>query len=603
MREVTLAEFLDLILPGDSLDDDELLDIAQGSDYREWLGKYCDASREPGRYHPYAMLTNYTLDEVNRRHDEKLPANRIHVQFCRNDPVYIDGSDSLRKPDGGVAEKSMLQSRPPRNPAKCVSKGPTEDRFFWAELFGFLEFKFGKGRVKEAFQQLLNILEERTKRSASPSRPTRPVPKRRSRAAMRSGPSTTQSGTSISSSSNSGVATSDAQRPKGRRKSGPKSSMEPPAGLSSMQTRSSTRIGNAQPAIVHGRSNNGNPPATPSSSSRTSTHPVLDATARVNSRTSSKRSSATAMLPSSDAPATKRPKTDNDEGPDAWNYKKHESSMVQCASYALELLSYGGWRSHVLGALITDEKLELLYFNHSAIIKSEAVDFVANPLLFVKIVAGLCRLSREQWGFHPLMKQPPGFLNTTARNDEYLKIEARGLSNTIYENITLTLGKGLELCIQDTISIQHCLIGRGTCVVRAKVVKVPRDCEEFKDILPYEGQVVVVKLSWPSASRESEAKIVGEARAIAIKTGETWVLKHLPNILYSEDYQSEGADGESTVQQRLAKKFSKADDNGDRYEERVLRIIVEDELLPIDRELKDGCRDLYNVFYDVYKCE
>ena len=35
--------------------------------------------------------------------------------------------------------------------------------------------------------------------------------------------------------------------------------------------------------------------------------------------------------------------------------------MLQCASYALEILSHGGLRSHVIGALVTNDSIELLY--------------------------------------------------------------------------------------------------------------------------------------------------------------------------------------------------------------------------------------------------
>ena len=35
--------------------------------------------------------------------------------------------------------------------------------------------------------------------------------------------------------------------------------------------------------------------------------------------------------------------------------------MLQCASYALEILSHGGLWSHVIGALVTNDSIELLY--------------------------------------------------------------------------------------------------------------------------------------------------------------------------------------------------------------------------------------------------
>src|SRR6266436_2687044 len=43
-------------------------------------------------------------------------------------------------------------------------------------------------------------------------------------------------------------------------------------------------------------------------------------------------------------------------------------SMLQCASYALEMLSHGGLRSHVMSALVTDDTIILVYYDRSIII-------------------------------------------------------------------------------------------------------------------------------------------------------------------------------------------------------------------------------------------
>ena len=44
--------------------------------------------------------------------------------------------------------------------------------------------------------------------------------------------------------------------------------------------------------------------------------------------------------------------------------------MLQCAGYALEMLSHGGLCSHVIGALVTDDTIQLLYYDRSIIIVS-----------------------------------------------------------------------------------------------------------------------------------------------------------------------------------------------------------------------------------------
>jgi hypothetical protein len=51
-------------------------------------------------------------------------------------------------------------------------------------------------------------------------------------------------------------------------------------------------------------------------------------------------------------------------------------SMLQCASYALKMLSHGGLRSHVISALVTDVIIQLLYYDHLIIIVSQPVNFL-----------------------------------------------------------------------------------------------------------------------------------------------------------------------------------------------------------------------------------
>jgi len=70
--------------------------------------------------------------------------------------------------------------------------------------------------------------------------------------------------------------------------------------------------------------------------------------------------------------------------------------LVRCASYALEMLSHGGLRSHVFGALITDNTLELLYYDRSLPVQSEPVCFLENPAALVAFLYCMQQLNR--WG-------------------------------------------------------------------------------------------------------------------------------------------------------------------------------------------------------------
>ncbi|KAF8877714.1 hypothetical protein BD779DRAFT_1475111, partial [Infundibulicybe gibba] len=78
------------------------------------------------------------------------------------------------------------------------------------------------------------------------------------------------------------------------------------------------------------------------------------------------------------------------------------AAETQCASYALELLSHGGLRTHVIGALITDDQIELLYYDRSITMKSYALNFLDRPREFVAWIAGWC-LDTVGWGLDPAL--------------------------------------------------------------------------------------------------------------------------------------------------------------------------------------------------------
>ncbi|THH28122.1 hypothetical protein EUX98_g6075 [Antrodiella citrinella] len=297
-----------------------------------------------------------------------------------------------------------------------------------------------------------------------------------------------------------------------------------------------------------------------------------------------------------------------------------EDPDVQCASYALELLSFGGWRSHVIGAaLIVDNGIRLIYYDHSAIVKSELLDWFRDPIKFISVIYGLTRLSREEWGFHPLVRLEPPIYPSLSRNKEAKakgksKGKGRGkgkrkgkakdededepeagkakLNSNIYHGIRVKLDDGkLEPELQDVLHDQDCIIGRGTCVVNAKVVAGTDAWEKLK------GENVVVKLSWPS-----ETRVGGDLRSKAHDQAGADVLEcpdgpdmaeHLPEILHCEDYHT--PDGEISVQTRLSKIF------GGKYEKRVLRILVQS---PLERlTVLTNAKETYDVFHDIFTCE
>jgi hypothetical protein len=247
-------------------------------------------------------------------------------------------------------------------------------------------------------------------------------------------------------------------------------------------------------------------------------------------------------------------------------------SMLQCASYALEMLSRGGLRSHVISALVTDDTIQLLYYDRSIIIVSRPVNFLEDPSRFVAMLHAIGNLTLPQLGYADVIKPAPLLDNPRQTTD-------------IFDGLELTLSDGTRLVLGSTIYHQHGIIGRGTCVIRARRVEKTKDSGTSDDA--WDGPLIV-KLSWPAKSRISENDIIEKARNAANHDEHRWVLKHLPNVLHAED--------------RHVNLLSRAliDRMGNQYEERVLRIMVQEKLYPITE--RTAAVDLAQSFRETFMC-
>ena len=103
--------------------------------------------------------------------------------------------------------------------------------------------------------------------------------------------------------------------------------------------------------------------------------------------------------------------------------------MLQCASYALEMLSYGGLRSHVIGALVTDGTIQLYYYDRSVFIQSEPLNFLKYPSGFVAMLRAMYNLPLSQLGYANLITPSP-------------LLEGPRRGNDIFEGLNLTLNDG-----------------------------------------------------------------------------------------------------------------------------------------------------------------
>src|ERR1700729_3194903 len=75
----------------------------------------------------------------------------------------------------------------------------------------------------------------------------------------------------------------------------------------------------------------------------------------------------------------------------------------------------------------------------------------------------------------------------------------------IFDGLELTLSDGTRLVLGSTIYQQHGIIGRGTCVVRARRVEKTKNSGTDDDA--WDGPLIV-KLSWPAKSKISENDII-----------------------------------------------------------------------------------------------
>jgi hypothetical protein len=248
--------------------------------------------------------------------------------------------------------------------------------------------------------------------------------------------------------------------------------------------------------------------------------------------------------------------------------------MLQCASYALEMMSHGGLRSHVIGALVTDGTIQLLYYNRSIFLKSESLDFLEKPSRFVEMLRAMDNLSLSQLGYSSLIPPPypPPLSPISGGRRQYADT---------FCGLELKLRDGTILRLGSIIYLQHGIIGRGTCLVQATYITRSK---------AWLGPLVV-KLSWPAKSRVSEKDLIEKAHKAADRDEHHWVLKHLPKVLHAEDHHIESLPPALVESMGLL---------GEAYEERVLRIIVQEELYPITE--RKNAVDLAQSFCEIFKC-
>lgn len=505
--------------------------IVDSKRYQDMLQCYAaPIHHETERYYPFLELVNHATGQL-RESDEFV------VSFCRNDPIIVKGSYAQRKPDGGGVEHGVVNEGERGGVDNISQGGPEGNAFLWTDFVSFLEFK-----VREF---VLN---------AAKTLPSEAL----------------------------GLASSQyaqlwhfsyCRLIKCLDHAGLSSAVFPPAASTSTLPRPITTKANGNQSSSHTRSSKRRSKPVPSPSQR-----ITRATANA-AGSSTKRTSPTQH--DSDLLRTKRAKTSSEQSSSKASVR--EDLDLQCASYALELLSHGGLRNHVIAAAITDRKIKLLYYDRSIIVESSSIDFIDDDSRFIAMLNGFANLTPYQWGYEPLVKPPhisrPPRLET-----------GHTVSLSILEGQTIILSNGKVLELGKTVYHQHGLIGRGTWVLRAMLQKGSGQSESSDGDDAW-NRGLIVKLSRSPKSRKSEDIIISEARNYAKACGDQWVLDHLPNVLHAEDIDRTNEGPVKGLIELL----------GDRYEPRVLRMLVLEELFPVT-ELA-AAPVLAQAFRDVFKCK
>jgi hypothetical protein len=110
------------------------------------------------------------------------------------------------------------------------------------------------------------------------------------------------------------------------------------------------------------------------------------------------------------------------------------------------------------------------------------------------------------------------------------------------------------------------MIGRGTWIIRGKLRRANKQYGDGAWV-----RVLIVKLSWSPRSGKSENILSTNLVANAKVCGDLWVLDRLSNVLHAENIDRTCEEPMEGLVVPL----------GDRYEPRILRILVLEGLTPI----------------------
>ncbi|KAF8900375.1 hypothetical protein CPB85DRAFT_1565245 [Mucidula mucida] len=306
----------------------------------------------------------------------------------------------------------------------------------------------------------------------------------------------------------------------------------------------------------------------------------------------------------SSKPAAKRQKSDPSKTPSRPDIESSDQKELtfdnetierkkvayQCANYGLHILSAGGFKDYSLGALICEDEIQLMYYDHSCIAISAPLNFRSNRRMFR--LFQVCLFKTQQASLQNrggiigrLFENPSPYMRDYAK---YQKVVDQDLRNIfVGQFITLQDANGsFSVKLGRIIHQEAGLIGRCTYIVNAE--------SETR----WPGMKLVVKITWSPTDRTSEATFVNRVREEAAAQNADWVLDHVPNILHSQDFErlpdEVGCDLAAFLNDPSTRY---ADGRRFTYENRVLRVSVHEKLCKLSEA--SSVVDYAQIFFDV----
>ena len=266
--------------------------------------------------------------------------------------------------------------------------------------------------------------------------------------------------------------------------------------------------------------------------------------------------------------------------------KRQKEVHIQVGKYLLEKFSIPAFRSHATIGLIDRDRIQLYHINHSVILVSSAINFAFKDRdgldKLIAIIIAFTRLSlRDNGVLHSLgdgdLFQDNQKLSTTKEGKDH---DSASLVQNDNGLVLKKDGKSLTLKLRKVLSHEPSLVGRATAVLHATSL---------------EGSQLAVKISWPGTGRTPETEFLEEAMKCALETPNKWAVKHLPNVVFDIDVDFDS----NSTHGKVASLFKEAELlNGEyEYEERTLRIIVQERLHPLNA-LTDA-KEIAQVLVDV----